>query len=383
YVTGFEWFVNTNPLVPLAIFWGYLFAADMFTLLVTSICGSVRISVLLTIVVLLGLLVGGMLAMQYRYTVFEDDSSDAPSTVARWFMMLLYPLDFSQVLYLVSAKSMPFLNDSTGLPDAIPGFHIDDFFAQDAANGIGLMGSPAFMTGSLWVCAIIYVLVAAYLDAILPAAHGSSRPIFFPFTLDFWGATTPPPPPNVSPMYEVPPPMEEWDSDVTREAAKCLAKPGTREFSLMNNTSRTSVLIMDLMCIFRKLPIFRLRGDKVAVDRLNLSIQSGSVFGLLGHNGAGKTTTINILTGCLRPSGGYAKIMGFSVKEQAARVARIMGYAPQHDVLWPDLTCGEHIRLFSKLKGVDPAADLHALDMQRKEALQAGLMSASAMENSQ
>ena len=70
-------------------------------------------------------------------------------------------------------------------------------------------------------------------------------------------------------------------------------------------------------------------GALAAVDRLDLSVRSGEIFGLLGRNGAGKTTLIKMLTTLLPPSAGGARIAGFDVVTQAASVRRVIGYVPQ------------------------------------------------------
>lgn len=87
----------------------------------------------------------------------------------------------------------------------------------------------------------------------------------------------------------------------------------------------------------------------VAVDRLNLSIQSGEVFGLLGPNGAGKSSAIKMLTTLLPPTSGSAQIGGFDIVKQAGAVRRLIGYVPQ--VLSADgfLTGYENLLIFANL----------------------------------
>ncbi|ETO28954.1 hypothetical protein RFI_08171 [Reticulomyxa filosa] len=89
-----------------------------------------------------------------------------------------------------------------------------------------------------------------------------------------------------------------------------------------------------------------------AVDGVSLNMYEGQVFCLLGHNGAGKTTTISMLTGLLEITEGEVRICGHSVKTNMRDIRKIMGVCPQHDVLWPHLTCREHLELFALLKGV-------------------------------
>ena len=80
---------------------------------------------------------------------------------------------------------------------------------------------------------------------------------------------------------------------------------------------------------------------------------------LLGHNGAGKTTTIAMLTGLIDPTSGSASVDGHDVAKEMSTIRKNLGVCPQHDILYPDLTVREHLRLFGKFKGV-PASKLEA-----------------------
>ena len=97
-------------------------------------------------------------------------------------------------------------------------------------------------------------------------------------------------------------------------------------------------------------------GDRLAVDRLDLHIAAGEVFGLLGPNGAGKTTTIRMLTMLTRPSGGKITIGGCVLPEGEEAVKGLLGIVPQHFNLDPDLTVGENLELHGRLHHM-PAAE--------------------------
>ena len=70
-------------------------------------------------------------------------------------------------------------------------------------------------------------------------------------------------------------------------------------------------------------------GELVAVDSLDLAIDGGELFGLVGSNGAGKTTLFRILTTLLPPSSGHAVVAGFDVALEPREVRRRIGYVPQ------------------------------------------------------
>jgi len=93
-------------------------------------------------------------------------------------------------------------------------------------------------------------------------------------------------------------------------------------------------------------------GALVAVDRLDLSIPAGEIFGLVGPNGAGKTTTIKMLTTLLPPTAGSAEVGGFDVHRQSRAVRRSIGYVPQLLSADGALTGRENLMLFARLYAV-------------------------------
>lgn len=93
-------------------------------------------------------------------------------------------------------------------------------------------------------------------------------------------------------------------------------------------------------------------GSLVAVDRVSLSVRTGSIFGLLGPNGAGKSTTIKMLTTLLPPTEGGAKVAGFDVVRRPREVRRRIGYVPQLLSADGALTGYENLLIFAKLYGV-------------------------------
>jgi ABC-2 type transport system ATP-binding protein len=93
-------------------------------------------------------------------------------------------------------------------------------------------------------------------------------------------------------------------------------------------------------------------GEVTAVDRLNLRIAEGEVFGFLGPNGAGKTTTILMLMGLTEPSEGTASVSGFSPTREPLKVKRIVGYFPEKIGFYNDLTARENLRYTASLNSV-------------------------------
>ena len=101
-------------------------------------------------------------------------------------------------------------------------------------------------------------------------------------------------------------------------------------------------------------------GQVVGVNDLSLSIGPG-VTGLLGPNGAGKSTLIKALVGQLRPSMGEARILGQKVWGNRS-VLRQVGYCPEHESLYDDLTAVEFVTALTRLHGVPAAAAARTCD---------------------
>ncbi|MGD6779387.1 ABC transporter ATP-binding protein [Sutcliffiella horikoshii] len=92
-------------------------------------------------------------------------------------------------------------------------------------------------------------------------------------------------------------------------------------------------------------------GKFTALDGVNLNVNSGEVYGFIGPNGAGKSTTIRILLGILKATEGEAKIFGLDAWKDAVEIHKRIAYVPGDVTLWPNLTGGEVIDLFMKLRG--------------------------------
>ena len=89
--------------------------------------------------------------------------------------------------------------------------------------------------------------------------------------------------------------------------------------------------------------------DVYAVENLNLTVNSGEIFGFLGPNGAGKTTTIRVLTTLTKPSSGSIWVSGFDVEKETAKVKKVIGVVQQHLTFDLDLNLRENMELHARL----------------------------------
>jgi ABC-2 type transport system ATP-binding protein len=137
-------------------------------------------------------------------------------------------------------------------------------------------------------------------------------------------------------------------------------------------------------------------GDKVAVNNVSFTVQSGEVFGFLGPNGAGKTTTIKMIVGLLQPTSGTVKVAGYDVQAQPLQAKAASGYVPDTPNLYAKLTGRELLRFVGDLydldkqlvaqrteellrvldlgEAADNTVDSYSHGMQQKASLAAALM---------
>ncbi len=97
-------------------------------------------------------------------------------------------------------------------------------------------------------------------------------------------------------------------------------------------------------------------GSLTAVDKLDITVETGEIFGLLGPNGAGKTTTISMLCTILKPTSGTAKVNGFDIVKEATQVRKSIGIVFQEPSVDDRLTGRENLFMHANLYGV-PASD--------------------------
>ena len=120
-------------------------------------------------------------------------------------------------------------------------------------------------------------------------------------------------------------------------------------------------------------------GDVTAVDRVDLSVQSGEVYGFLGRNGAGKTSLIRMLLGLIRPSSGSVDIFGIPVGRfgGSGPWSRV-GYLVEGPGLYPELTVADHLAIAARYRGMSaPAIERISarLDLARYETVRAKTLS--------
>ncbi|KAI8435956.1 hypothetical protein MSG28_004122 [Choristoneura fumiferana] len=167
---------------------------------------------------------------------------------------------------------------------------------------------------------VLYMLVALYLEQVLPGPYGAPKPWYFLVQKSFWFPNS-----QVVPVG--------MDTDNTQDII----------MEKDPNDHAIGVKMTNLTKIY---------GANVAVNNLSLNIYDDQITVLLGHNGAGKSTTISMLTGNVKVSSGSVWLAGYDVAQQTAAARAHLGFCPQHNVLFNELTVREHLEFFSRLKGL-------------------------------
>ena len=116
---------------------------------------------------------------------------------------------------------------------------------------------------------------------------------------------------------------------------------------MQRDSSAAAIEVSGLVKQFKKGPR--------AVDGIDIRVEPGEIYGFLGPNGAGKSTTVLMLTTLLPPTGGSARVGGYDIASEGARVREVIGAALQEAALDPHLTAREHMRLQTGLHGIPRA----------------------------
>jgi ABC-2 type transport system ATP-binding protein len=110
--------------------------------------------------------------------------------------------------------------------------------------------------------------------------------------------------------------------------------------------------------------VYRSYGEKVAVENLNLQINGGDLYALLGHNGAGKTTAIKMLVSLIRPSSGTVRVGGYDLVTQTRDATALVGYVPDQPFLYDKLSGREILNFVGRMYGMDQTQVTRAIERE-------------------
>ncbi|KAG1652003.1 ATP-binding cassette sub-family A member 3 [Nymphon striatum] len=218
---------------------------------------------------------------------------------------------------------------------------------------LSLFGNTAMSFGSQLIVmwegsdSILYLLVTWYIEAVHPGEYGLPQPFYFPFMPSYWCGKSA---------------SSVTDAEDVDELAKASQYIEDNPIGL-----KAGISIQSLTKVYPP--------NNTAVNDLSLKMYKDQITALLGHNGAGKTTTMAMLTGIYPPTRGTAFVNDFDIRTNMADIRKNLGFCPQHDILFDDLTVEEHLKFFCTLKGytghdvkmeIDNILDMLNLEDKRK-----------------
>ncbi|KAL0490582.1 ABC transporter A family member [Acrasis kona] len=208
------------------------------------------------------------------------------------------------------------------------------------------------------ISGILFGTIGLYLDAVLPSKYGvRSHPLFpIKHLIRYFKKKSSKKTNEVDPLIDETSihNVEMIDEDVLNEYNRS-------QLADENQLDPQPVIIKKMSKFY---------GDKKALDNMSLVVDKGECLGLLGPNGAGKTTIISVLVGLYAPSSGTSYVNGYDIKTDMDIVQQHIGLCPQHEILWGDLTCEEHLLFYARLKNVPRSQEKsNAADAMREVGL--------------
>uniref|UniRef100_A0A3Q3R5P0 ABC transporter domain-containing protein n=1 Tax=Monopterus albus TaxID=43700 RepID=A0A3Q3R5P0_MONAL len=202
------------------------------------------------------------------------------------------------------------------------------------ANGPHPLYVPLIM---LVLDCILYLLLAVYLDQVLPGEFGVKRSLVYFLKPSYWSK-------HRRRYVEV---SSVYDMDARSTlGGDEFVEPVSAEFR-----GKEAIRISNIQKVYKE------KGNVVeALRGLTFDIYEGQITALLGHSGAGKSTLMNILCGICTPTSGSASIYGSPVAEiaEGSEMKRLVGICSQFNIIFDVLTVEEHLRIFAAIKGILP-----------------------------
>ncbi|KAF9434890.1 ATP-binding cassette sub- A member 1 [Entomortierella beljakovae] len=385
YAFRLDFFIRTNGVVLWLMFSLFGYGMTLFGLLLTTFCQKSRSSLafgfatMVAVLVVVPMIADGTwialwLDMTIGFSIDEETYMEiAPPSVNIWIISFFFPfINFARLWGQIS-KDTRGLFDISGNYTPGFGFNFSTLtnynYTNEHPSAQDLLPQPVSGLTYTVVSCVIFAALTLYFDQVVPNEHGRRRSVFFFFEsiADFFrfirhGGSGGVARQKSADARKVIPyngqPPEKEDSDVIAERERAVSGQGDSAIRISNLTKTYTKdgpgffknLYLKLCCCFC---LKRRRSNKVinhAVDRLNMITEPNELFALLGQNGAGKSTTMQMLYGVTTPTSGNAFLFDRSIRNDISSIRDSMGVCPQHDVLFNDLTCLEHMQLYAGIK---------------------------------
>ena len=317
YYFNFDVFTRTPYFLLFSLFFGYSITMMVLGFMLSTMITSVKLSYTISYSFLLcGLVLQNFFQSTLLMKLFHI--VDLPDWVPWVRLVFSYypPYNFSKIYSDIAFRSGTIPNYAEKVWEKGPGYFWSNFFENREGYVQGYFYSvpPSYLTmQDLAWNFVTFLVLTWYLDHVISGNRGRHSPPWFIFTREYWGY-----------KLKVPAPLQIE----------------------MKNISENSVVGLKLEGICKQYA----NSTSFAVSPLNLTIDNDELVAIIGHNGAGKTTLLSMLTGLLAPSGGTAYISSYDLAYDLDKIHQIIGYCPQFNILWEELTAREHLSLFARLR---------------------------------
>ncbi|BFG01721.1 ATP-binding cassette sub-family A member 3 [Drosophila madeirensis] len=282
-------------------------------------------------------------------TFFSKASTAAAVTGLIWFIAYI-PYSFTINTYddlslgtklgwsLISNTAMGFgIKLILGFEGTGEGLQWSNFFTPVSVDDTLTVGAVMLMMlASCFIC----MTICLYVEQILPGSFGVPKPWNFPFTKEFWCGER-----EYMGVEDMP---ANGGLDEHRDPNAFEREPEGKHIGVQMRHLKKKF------------------ANKMVVKGLSMNMFEDEITVLLGHNGAGKTTTISMLTGMFPPTSGTAILNGSDIRTNIEGARMSLGICPQHNVLFDELSVANHIRFFSRMKGLRGKAVEHEVNKYLK-----------------
>jgi ABC-type multidrug transport system ATPase subunit len=338
FLFRFNIVTTTSPLIWIIMLIGWGFTLVSFGFLLSSILRTTLVSVVAAyIIVLIGPL----------FATIMMTTGVIRSGVWLWKLILIvFPFPIVNIVYSATLDCWTNTKCYTTSKDLV---NMD----------IGMA------TIALFVDAAIYLLLALYLDRVLPQTWGVAEKPWFPIEWIWKNRLFQRKKAQIHASKAVVDQTGDTNDihinvgqSINDEEVLQMIKDIENGVYTKDNSG---VYIRNLTKEYEGYPLINFLKSKItgkpvatnaAVQNLSLAIGKSECFGLLGMNGAGKSTTMNILSGIIYKTSGDAYINGNDIDSDMQIIRKQFGLCPQFDVLYEDLTCEEHLKFYARIKGV-------------------------------
>lgn len=273
----------------------------------------------------------------FMLSVFFSRANTAAAVAGLVWFFLYVPFSFTQANYMTLSyahKLMACLSSNTAMAYGFQlilrfegvgeGLQWSNFWHPVTVDDPLTVGDTMlFIIGET----ILYLLIALYVEKVMPGNFGVPEKWYFPFSREFWCGD-----PSYNGVEDV---SDENDLNSNYVRLNFEAEPQNKH---------AGVRVKNLRKVYAN--------KKVACKGTTMNMYDDQITVLLGHNGAGKTTTMSMLTGMFPPTSGTAIINGYDLRKNLIKARSSIGLCPQHNILFDDLTVREHIQFYGRLKGL-------------------------------